>query len=48
MRVQGAVEQATQWRGVMKVQTLPPDPAEILANPLGLYVTEIDWEEEQS
>jgi type IV secretion system protein VirB5 len=45
---QGTVEKATQWRGVMKVETLPPDPAEILANPLGLYVTQIDWDEEQS
>jgi len=45
---QGAVGKITQWRGVLKVQTLPPDPAEILVNPLGLYITEIDWEEEQS
>ncbi len=45
---QGLVERATQWRAVLKVDTLLPDPEEILTNPLGLYVTQIDWEEEQS
>ena len=45
---QGLVEKPTQWRGVLKVETLSPDPEEILSNPLGLYVTQIDWEEEQS
>ena len=44
---EGLAEKATQWRGVLKVETLAPDPAEILSNPLGLYVTQIDWEEEQ-
>ena len=45
---EGLAEKPTQWRGVLKVVTLPPDPAQILSNPLGLYVTQIDWEEEQS
>lgn len=45
---EGLAEKATQWRGVLKVATLAPDPAEILSNPLGLYVTQIDWEDEQS
>ena len=45
---EGLAEQASQWRGVLKVETLPPEPAEILSNPLGLYVTQMDWEEEQS
>lgn len=45
---EGLVEKTTQWRGVLKVETLPPEPAEILSNPLGLYVTQMDWEEEQS
>lgn len=45
---EGLAEKATQWRAVLKVVTLQPDPAQILSNPLGLYVTQIDWEEEQS
>lgn len=45
---EGLAEKATQWRCVLKVVSLAPDPAEILSNPLGLYVTQIDWEEEQS
>ena len=45
---QGAAGAPRQWRGVFRVEMLPPDPQKILSNPLGLYVTQIDWQQEQS
>jgi type IV secretory pathway TrbF-like protein len=45
---QGSGGPPSQWRGVFRVETLPPDPDEILSNPLGLYVTQIDWQQERS
>src|SRR5260370_32279404 len=44
---QGLVEKPTQWRGVLKVETLSPDPEKILSKPLGVYRNQIYWEEEQ-
>ncbi len=35
------------WRAVLAVQLAPPDPDRMLSNPIGLYVTQIDWSEEQ-
>jgi type IV secretion system protein TrbF len=36
------------WRALLEVQLMAPDPERILSNPIGLYVTQIDWSEEQS
>ena len=37
----------THWRALLAVQLVPPDPDHLLTNPIGLYVTQIDWSEEQ-
>ncbi len=38
----------THWRALLAVQLEAPDPDKLLSNPIGLYVTEIDWSEEQA
>lgn len=43
----GDVLSTTRWRAVLAVQLAPPDPDHMLSNPIGLYVTQIDWSEEQ-
>jgi len=43
----GEVLSTTHWRALLAVQLAPPDPERMLSNPIGLYVTEIDWSEEQ-
>lgn len=37
----------THWRALLAAQLEAPDPDKLLSNPIGLYVTEIDWSEEQ-
>jgi type IV secretion system protein TrbF len=37
----------THWRALIAVQLVPPDADHLLTNPVGLYVTQIDWSEEQ-
>jgi type IV secretory pathway TrbF-like protein len=43
----GDVLSIAHWRALLAVQLAPPDPERMLSNPIGLYVTEIDWSEEQ-
>jgi type IV secretory pathway TrbF-like protein len=43
----GDVLSTAHWRALLAVQIAPPDPERMLSNPIGLYVTEIDWSEEQ-
>ena len=43
----GDVLATTHWRALLAVQLVPPDPDHLLTNPIGLYVTQIDWSEEQ-
>src|SRR5579875_876257 len=43
----GDVLATTHWRALLAIQLAPPDPDKTLSNPIGLYVTEIDWSEEQ-
>lgn len=43
----GDVLSTTHWRALLAVQLAPPDPERMLSNPIGLYVTQIDWSEEQ-
>ncbi len=43
----GDVLSTAHWRALLAVQLAPPDPERMLSNPIGLYVTEIDWSEEQ-
>jgi type IV secretion system protein VirB5 len=43
----GDVLSTSHWRALLAVQLAPPDPDRMLSNPIGLYVTEIDWSEEQ-
>jgi len=43
----GDVLSSAHWRALLAVQLAPPDPERMLSNPIGLYVTEIDWSEEQ-
>lgn len=37
----------THWRALLAVRLGAPDADHILSNPIGLYVTQIDWSEEQ-
>ncbi len=43
----GDVLSTVHWRGLLAVQLVPPDPDHMLSNPIGLYVSQIDWTEEQ-
>ncbi|SRR5579875_1485696 len=43
----GDVLATAHWRALLAIQLAPPDPERMLSNPIGLYVTEIDWSEEQ-
>jgi type IV secretion system protein TrbF len=43
----GDLLSTTHWRALLAVQLVPPDPEHLLTNPIGLYVTQIDWSEEQ-
>ena len=43
----GDVLATTHWRALLAVQLVPPDPDHMLTNPIGLYVIQIDWSEEQ-
>jgi type IV secretory pathway TrbF-like protein len=43
----GDVLSATHWRALLAVQLVSPNPDHLLTNPIGLYVTQIDWSEEQ-
>jgi type IV secretory pathway TrbF-like protein len=43
----GDVLATAHWRALLAIQLAPPDPDKMLSNPIGLYVTEIDWSEEQ-
>jgi len=39
-----AVAAATAWQAVLSVELTPPETTDLLlVNPLGLYVTEINW-----
>ena len=35
------------WRAVLAVELATPDPDYMLSNPIGLFVTQIDWSQEQ-
>ncbi len=43
----GDLLSTVHWRALLAVQLAPPDPDYMLSNPIGLYVTQIDWSEEQ-
>jgi type IV secretion system protein TrbF len=43
----GDVLSTVHWRALLAVQLATPDPHYMLSNPIGLYVTQIDWSEEQ-
>jgi type IV secretion system protein VirB5 len=43
----GDVLSTARWRALLAVQLAAPDPDYMLSNPIGLYVTQIDWSEEQ-
>ena len=43
----GDLLSTTQWRALLAVQLMAPDPDKLLTNPIGLYVTQIDWSEER-
>jgi type IV secretion system protein TrbF len=43
----GDVLSTARWRALLAVQLAAPDPDHMLSNPIGLYVTQIDWSEEQ-
>ena len=43
----GDVLSTSRWRALAAVELLPPDPDHMLSNPIGLYVTQIDWSKEQ-
>jgi len=43
----GDVLSTVHWRALLAVQLVPPDPDHMLSNPIGLYVSQIDWSEEQ-
>ena len=43
----GDVLSTAHWRALLAVQLATPDPDYMLSNPIGLYVTQIDWSEEQ-
>lgn len=43
----GGVLSTKHWRALLAVQLEPPDSEHLLTNPIGLYVTQIDWSEEQ-
>lgn len=43
----GDLLSTTHWRALLAVRLGAPDPDHILSNPIGLYVTQIDWSEEQ-
>lgn len=43
----GDVLSTVHWRALLAVQLTTPDPDHMLSNPIGLYVTQIDWSEEQ-
>jgi type IV secretion system protein VirB5 len=43
----GDVLATTRWRALLDAQIVAPDPDSLLTNPIGLYVTQIDWSEEQ-
>jgi type IV secretory pathway TrbF-like protein len=42
----GDVLLTAHWRALLAVQLMTPDPDYMLSNPIGLYVTQIDWSEE--
>lgn len=44
----GDVLSTARWRALLAVQHAAPDPDHMLSNPIGLYVTQIDWSEEQA
>lgn len=43
----GDVLSTARWRALLAVLLAAPDPDHMLSNPIGLYVTQIDWSEEQ-
>lgn len=43
----GNLLSTVHWRALLAVQVVPPDPDHMLSNPIGLYVSQIDWSEEQ-
>lgn len=43
----GDVLSTMHWRALLAVRLTAPDPDRMLSNPIGLYVTEIDWTQEQ-
>jgi len=43
----GDVLSTARWRALLGIELLPPDPERMLSNPIGLYVTQIDWNKEQ-
>jgi type IV secretion system protein VirB5 len=43
----GDVLATVHWRALLTVQLATPNPDYMMSNPIGLYVTQIDWSEEQ-
>jgi type IV secretory pathway TrbF-like protein len=43
----GDMLSTVHWRALLAVELATPDPDYMLSNPIGLYVTQIDWSEEQ-
>jgi type IV secretion system protein VirB5 len=43
----GDLLSTVHWRALLAVQLATPDADYMLSNPIGLYVTQIDWSEEQ-
>lgn len=42
--LEGKITARTNWEGVLTLRMIPPsDEPSIVANPLGLYVTELNW-----
>ena len=43
----GDMLSTVHWRALLAVELATPDPDYMLSNPIGLFVTQIDWSEEQ-
>jgi type IV secretion system protein TrbF len=43
----GDVLSTVHWRALLAAELATPDPDYMLTNPIGLFVTQIDWSEEQ-
>ena len=43
----GDMLSTVHWRALLAVELATPDPDYMLSNPIGLFVTQIDWSQEQ-